>query len=75
MSGIARCYDNATGGKLLCDTEEREAIPAANGAVPMAYVKTVIFRYVVIYYNRQLIYTANPTDGHPRYTESNENVA
>ncbi|NLB56472.1 MAG: transposase [Lentisphaerae bacterium] len=27
---------------------------------PMAYVKTVIFRYIMIYYSRQRIYTSNP---------------
>jgi transposase InsO family protein len=26
----------------------------------MEYVKTVIFRYIMIYYNRYRIYTANP---------------
>ena len=27
---------------------------------PMAYVKTVIFRYIMVYYNRQRIDTSNP---------------
>lgn len=30
---------------------------------PMAYIKSIIFRYIMVYYNRQRIYTSNPGAG------------
>jgi transposase InsO family protein len=30
------------------------------GKMPMAQVKSVVFRYIMTYYNRERIYTANP---------------
>ncbi|GAA4868000.1 hypothetical protein GCM10023310_54590 [Paenibacillus vulneris] len=29
----------------------------------MAYIKSIIFRYIMVYYNRQRIYTSNPGAG------------
>lgn len=34
--------------------------------MPVAQVKSIAFRYIVVYYNRERIYTSNP-DGRPSY--------
>jgi hypothetical protein len=48
------------GWKVFCYAQEREAIQDQHGALPMAFVKSIIFRYIMVYYNRQRIYTSNP---------------
>lgn len=64
MSGTGRCYDNARMESFFATLKKEKLYRLRTERYPMAYVKTVIFRYVMIYYNRQRIYTANP-DGWP----------
>ena len=64
MSGTGRCYDNARMESFFATLKKREAYRIRTERYPMSWVKTVIFRYVMVYYNRQRIYTANP-DGWP----------
>lgn len=60
MSGTGRCYDNARMESFFATLKKEKLYRLRTERYPMAYVKTVIFRYVMIYYNRQRIYTANP---------------
>ena len=64
MSGTGRCYDNARMESFFATLKKEKLYRLRPERYPMAYVKTVIFRYVMIYYNRQRVYTANP-DGWP----------
>lgn len=60
MSGTGRCYDNARMESFFATLKKEKLYRLRTERYPMAYVKTMIFRYVMIYYNRQRIYTANP---------------
>ena len=60
MSGTGRCYDNARMESFFATLKKEKLYRLRTERYPMAYVKTVIFRYVMIYYNRQRIYTSNP---------------
>ena len=60
MSGTGRCYDNARMESFFATLKKEKLYRLRTERYPISYVKTVIFRYVMIYYNRQRIYTANP---------------
>jgi putative transposase len=60
MSSTGRCYDNARMESFWATLKKEKLYKLHTERYPMAYVKTVIFRYVMIYYNRQRIHTSNP---------------
>jgi putative transposase len=60
MSSTGRCYDNARMESFWATLKKEKLYRLHTERYPMAYVKTVIFRYVMIYYNRQRIHTSNP---------------
>ena len=60
MSGTGRCYDNARMESFFATLKKEKLYKLKTERYPMAYVKTVIFRYIMVYYNRQRIYTSNP---------------
>lgn len=60
MSGTGRCYDNARMESFFATLKKEKLYRLRTERYPMAYVKTVIFRYIMVYYNRQRIYTSNP---------------
>ena len=60
MSGTGRCYDNARMESFFATLKKEKLYKIKTERYPMAYVKTVIFRYIMVYYNRQRIYTSNP---------------
>lgn len=64
MSGTGRCYDNARMESFFATLKKEKLYRFRTEHYTMAYVKTIIFRYIMVYYNRQRIYTANP-DGWP----------
>jgi putative transposase len=73
MSGTGRCYDNARMESFFATLKKEKLYRLRTERYPMSYVKTVIFRYVMIYYNRQRIYTANPNGWPPAvYREQQE---
>jgi putative transposase len=65
MSGTGRCYDNARMESFFATLKKEKLYRIRTERYPMAYVKTVIFRYIMVYYNRQRIYTANPSGWPP----------
>ncbi|AVX21732.1 Transposase InsO and inactivated derivatives [Carboxydocella sporoproducens DSM 16521] len=64
MSGTGRCYDNARMESFFATLKKEKLYRIRTERFTMSFVKTVIFRYIMIYYNRQRIYTSNP-DGWP----------
>lgn len=60
MSGTGRCYDNARMESFFATLKKEKIYRLKTERYPMKYVKTVIFRYVMVYYNRHRVYTTNP---------------
>lgn len=60
MSGTGRCYDNARMESFFATLKKEKLYRIRTERYTMAYVKTVIFRYIMVYYNRMRIYTTNP---------------
>ena len=60
MSGTGRCYDNARMESFFATLKKEKLYRLRTERYSIDYVKTVIFRYVMIYYNRQRVYTTNP---------------
>lgn len=60
MSGTGRCYDNARMESFFATLKKEKLYQVRTEHYPMSYIKTVIFRYIMVYYNRQRVYTSNP---------------
>ena len=60
MSGTGRCYDNARMESFFATLKKEKLYRINTRALSMEQVKTIIFRYIMVYYNRQRIHTANP---------------
>jgi len=60
MSGTGRCYDNARMESFFATLKKEKLYKIKTERYPRAYVRSVIFRYIMVYYNRQRIYTSNP---------------
>lgn len=60
MSGTGRCYDNARMESFFATLKKEKLYRIHTERYPMEYVKTVIFRYIMVYYNRYRVYTSNP---------------
>ena len=60
MSGTGRCDDNARMESFFVTLKKEKLYRIRTERMPMAQVKSIVFRYSMTYYNRQRIYTANP---------------
>ena len=60
MSGTGRCYDNARMESFFATLKKEKLYQIQTGKMPMAQVKSVVFRHIMTYYNRDRIYTSNP---------------
>jgi transposase InsO family protein len=60
MSGTGRCYDNARMESFFATLKKEKLYPLKTERHPMSFIKSIIFRYIMVYYNRQRIYTSNP---------------
>ncbi|TLS52516.1 IS3 family transposase, partial [Paenibacillus antri] len=60
MSGTGRCYDNARMESFFATLKKEKLYKINTERYPMAYIKSLIFRYIMVYYNRRRIYTSNP---------------
>ena len=60
LSGEAHCYDNARMESFFATLKKELLYRIPTYRMPMAEVKSIIFRYVFIYYNRKRVYTSNP---------------
>jgi len=64
MSSTGRCYDNARMESFFATLKKEKLYKIKTELLPLETVKTIIFRYVEIYYNRKRVYTTN-TGGYP----------
>lgn len=60
MSGVAHCYDNSRMESFFATLKKELLYRIPTYRMKMSEVKTIIFRYVFIYYNKQRVYTTNP---------------
>lgn len=60
MSGTGRCYDNARMESFFATLKKEKLYKIHTEQMPMAQVKSIVFRYIMTYYNRIRIYTGNP---------------
>jgi transposase InsO family protein len=61
MSGTGRCYDNARMESFFATLKKEKLNKIKTELLPMATVKSIIFRWIFLYYNQKRIYT--PNDG------------
>ena len=59
MSGTGRCYDNARMESFFATLKKEKLYKIKSELLPMETVKSIIFRWIFIYYNRKRVYTAN----------------
>lgn len=64
LSGVDHCYDNARMESFFATLKKELIYRIPAYRMKMETVKTLVFRYVFIYYNQQRIYTTNP-GGYP----------
>ena len=57
MSSTGRCYDNARMESFFATLKLYQI---NTERYPMADMKSIIFRYIMVYYNRRRINTSNP---------------
>lgn len=60
MSGTGRCYDNARMESFFATLKKEKLYKIQTEQMPMAQVKSIVFRYIMTYYNRIRVYTGNP---------------
>lgn len=64
MSGTGRCYDNARMESFFATLKKEKLYQINTRLLSIRQVKTIVFRYVFIYYNQQRVYSSNP-GGYP----------
>jgi len=60
LSGTGNCYDNARMESFFATLKKELIYRIPAYRMKREEVKTLIFRYVFVYYNRMRVYTANP---------------
>ena len=60
LSGAGHCFDNARMESFFATLKKEKIYRIAAYKLTREEVKTIIFRYVFVYYNRLRVYTANP---------------
>lgn len=59
MSGTGKCYDNARMESFFATLKKEKLYKIKTELLSMEAVKSIIFRWIFIYYNRKRVYTAN----------------
>ena len=67
MSGTGRCYDNARMESFFATLKKEKLYKINTERYPMVDMKSIIFRYIMAYYNRRRIYTSNSGGMAPCY--------
>ena len=60
LSGSGHCYDNARMESFFATLKKEKLYRLPTYRMTREEVKTLIFRYIFIYYNRKRLYTRNP---------------
>lgn len=63
MSSTGRCFDNARMESFFATLKKEKIYKYKTETMSMEKVKSIVFRFIEIYYNRKRIYT--PNDGYP----------
>ena len=63
MSSTGKCYDNARMESFFATLKKERIHKFKTETMSMEKVKSIVFRFIEIYYNRKRIYT--PNDGYP----------
>lgn len=63
MSSTGKCYDNARMESFFATLKKESIHKFKTETMNMEKVKSIVFRFIEIYYNRKRIYT--PNDGYP----------
>lgn len=75
LSGTGKCYDNARMESFFAGLKKEKLYQLPTYAMTREDVKTVIFRYIFVYYNQVRIYTSNPEGIPPgKYREEYEKL-
>lgn len=61
ISGTGRCYGNARMESFFATLKKKKIYKIQTEQMPMEQVKSIVFRYIMTYYNRIRIYTGNPS--------------
>ena len=64
MSGTGRCYDNARMESFFATLKKEKLYKIRTELMPRETVKSIIFRWIFLYYNRKRVYTTN-AGGYP----------
>lgn len=73
MSGVAHCYDNARMESFFATLKKELLYRLPTHQMTREEVKTIVFRYVFVYYNQMRVYTSNPGGWPPAvYRRMNE---
>ena len=76
MSGVDHCYDNARMESFFATLKKELLYRLPTHQMKREEVKTIVFRYVFVYYNQMRVYTANPGGWPPAvYRRMNELAA
>ena len=59
MSGTGRCYDNARMESFFATLKKEKLYKIKTENLPKDTVKSIIFRWIFMYYNRKRIYSSN----------------
>ena len=60
LSSAGQCYDNARMESFFATLKKEKLYRIPTYKMPQEEVKTAIFRYIFVYYNRIRVYTGNP---------------
>ena len=60
LSGTGHCFDNSRMESFFATLKKEKIYQVAAYKLTREQVKTIVFRYVFVYYNRLRIYTGNP---------------
>ena len=60
LSGTGHCYDNARMESFFATLKKEKLYRIPTYHMTREEIKTIIFRYIFIYYNRKRLYTGNP---------------
>lgn len=75
MSDVGKCYDNARMESFFATLKKEKLYKINTEKMPVEEVKKIIFRYVMIYYNRKRISTVNPCGWPPSVYREKSAVA
>ena len=66
LSGTGHCYDNARMESFFATLKKEKLYQIPTYKMTIEEVKTIVFRYIFVYYNRIRIHTSNPNGWPPQ---------